>query len=913
MSPTRVALSLALLIIHSAFWTFCDSISVTEREALLNLRSSLGIRARDWPRKADPCAIWVGIQCDRNERVVTINISNFKRTRVGRLDPRFAVGPLVNLTHLATFNASGFALPGPIPDWLGPRLPALQVLDLRSCSVDGVIPSTVRNLTNLNSLLLSRNNLTGIIPSALGRLSSLAVLDLGHNSFTGPIPTSFANLGNLSSLDLSFNYLSGSIPGEIGMLGSLKSLNLSGNSFSSGIPPEIGNLSGLVELDLGFNALSGSVPAELGGLRSLERLVAGNNSLSGELPERAFSRMERLNFVVFRFNSMSGRVPESLWGLPGLSFLDISYNNFTGVLPNVRSNGSAAIFNLSHNQFYGNLSAQFERFSFIDLSDNYFQGRVLGDYLGNVSLVRNCLRNVLNQKTLEECRLFYSEKGLVFDDFGIINETQPVAPEPARKRKKRLVYILAGIFGGLAFIVVLVVLVVCFSRTRERGSGDQEGRGVTPATVGGGANTPPVVVSLNFSNLGDSFTYDQLLRVTGDFSDSNFIKHGHSGDLFKGILENGTIVVVKRVDMDLIKKGSYMAELELLSKISHNRLVPLLGHCLERENEKLLVYKYMPNGDLFNSLHRKTDPGDDSLQSLDWITRLKIAIGAAEGLSYLHHECNPPLIHRRLSDLLLDDFSCKLKDQDVQASSIFLDDKYEVRLGSLSEVCPQEGDIHQNVISRLLRLPQTSEQGSSGTPSATCAYDVYCFGKVLLELVTGKLGISASIDASTTEWLEQTLPYISIYERELVTKIVDPSLIIDEDLLEEVWAMAIVARSCLNPKPSRRPLMRFILKALENPLKVVREENLDSARLRTTSSRSWNASLFGSWRHSSSDIVTSTAHKEGSSSLKRSGTAGSQGSERCGERENPSSHKRLSRDIFPEPAEEADIERPNGD
>ncbi|KAK9165526.1 hypothetical protein Scep_000717 [Stephania cephalantha] len=290
---------------------------------------------------------------------------------------------------------------------------------------------------------------------------------------------------------------------------------------------------------------------------------------------------------------MSGRVPESLWVLPGLSFLDISYNNFTGVIPNVseRSNGSAAIFDLSHNQFYGNLSAQFERFSFIDLSDNYFEGRVLGDNLENVSLVRNCLRNISNQRTLEECRSFYSDKGLVFDDFGIMNETQPVVPEPARKRKRRSVYILAGVFGGLAFIVLLVVLVVCFSRTRERGNVDQEGRGVTPATVGGGESTPPVVVSLSFSNLGDSFTYDQLLRATGDFSDSNFIKHGHSGDLFKGILENGTIVVVKRIDADSIKKGSYMAELKLLSQITHNRLVPLLGHCLERENEKLLVYK----------------------------------------------------------------------------------------------------------------------------------------------------------------------------------------------------------------------------------------------------------------------------------------------------------------------------------
>lgn len=213
-------------------------------------------------------------------------------------------------------------------------------------------------------------------------------------------------------------------------------------------------------------------------------------------------------------------------------------------------------------------------------------------------------------------------------------------------------------------------------------------------------------------------------------------------------------------------------------------------------------------------------------------------------------------------------------------------------------------------ISRL-----TFQTFSPGTPNATCAYDVYCFGKVLLELVTGKLGFSSSTNATTKEWLEATLPYISIYDKELVTNIVDPSLIIDEDLLEEVWAMAIVARSCLNPRPTRRPLMRYILKALENPLKVVREEHTSSARLRTTSSRgSWNATVFGSWRHSSSDVAAAPAaisHKtEGANNMKQSGTTGSQGSGQIGDGNgNSFSNRRHSKEIFPEPLDEQDVER----
>ncbi|KAL0422758.1 UNVERIFIED_CONTAM: putative LRR receptor-like serine/threonine-protein kinase [Sesamum latifolium] len=275
------------------------------------------------------------------------------------------------------------------------------------------------------------------------------------------------------------------------------------------------------------------------------------------------------------------------------------------------------------------------------------------------------------------------------------------------------------------------------------------------------------------------------------------------------------------------------------------------------------------------SLFKKTN-SDDSLQSLDWITRLKIAIGAAESLTYLHHECTPPLVHR-----------------DVQASSILLDDKFEVR---------------------------ASEQGASGTPNATCSYDVYCFGKVLLELVTGKLGISSSSDATMKEWLETTLPYISIYDKELVTNIVDPSLIIDEDLLEEVWAMAIVARSCLNPKPTRRPLMRYILKALENPLKVVREEHTSSARLRANSSREvveccfvWQlAAKFFRCGGGASCPPQLIKLKEPVVS-KQSGTTGSQGSGQVVDGNgHSSSTRRHSKEIFPEPLDEQDVERVNG-
>ncbi|KAF5954857.1 hypothetical protein HYC85_007713 [Camellia sinensis] len=873
-----VGFGILFMLFNSTFQQLVVPLSSSiERVSLIQLRSSLGLRSRDWPVKADPCLVWVGVYC-QNGRVIGINISGFKRTRIAAQNPQFAVDSLANFTLLASFNASMFLLPAPIPDWFGLSLTSLQVLDLRSCSITGAIPSSFGNLTNLTSLYLSDNVLDGIIPSSFGQLSRLSVLDLSQNSLTGFIPLSVASLMNLTLLNMSSNLLSGIIPPAIGSLSKLQYLNLSNNNLSSSIPAQLGDLSSLVDLDLSSNSFSGSVSADLRGLRNLKKMVIGNNLLTGSLPDDLFPALTQLQFILLNHNDFTGGLPDILWSMPELRFLDVSANNFTGTLPSINLNSIAttAVLNLSQNTFYGGLTSVLRRFNFIDLSGNYFEGLVPDYAPSNAFLIRNCLQSMSTQRSSAECASFYNERGLQFDNFGFPNTTQPPPAKPSPKSHKNLI-ILAGVLGGVGCIAILVIVMVLLFVCTCKSVTNRRGRGVGPIPVGG--SSPPPGLSSKLSSPGEAFTYQQILQATDNFNDVNLRKYGHSGDLFQGMFEDGIRVVIKKIDLLSVKKEAYMKELNFFSKISHTRLVPLLGHCLENENEKYLVYKYMPNGDLSSSLYRKTNSEDGSLQSLDWITRLKIAIGAAEGLSYLHHECSPALVHR-----------------DVQASSILLDDKFEVRLGSLSEVCAQEGENHQSKITRLLRLPSTCEQGTFGSPSATCAYDVYCFGKVLLELVTGKLGISASSEAKMKDWLEETLPYISIYDKELVTNIVDPSLIVDEDLLEEVWAMAIVARSCLNPKPSRRPLMRYILKALESPLKVVREEHISSARLRTTSSRrSWNAALFESWCTSSSDVVVVPISKAD------------------GGGHYSSSTRQQSKEIFPEPSDEHDIERPNED
>ncbi|WVZ60725.1 hypothetical protein U9M48_010709 [Paspalum notatum var. saurae] len=741
--------------------------------ALRGLRASLGVRARDWPARADPCAAWAGVVC-RADRVTELRLAGLRRTRAGARAAAFAaLDPLRALTALRSLNASGFPLPGPIPAWFGRGLPpSLAVLDLRSARVDGGLPPDLGASGNLTTLLLSGNRLSGPVPGSLLSIPGLRVLDLSSNNLTGPLP------------------------------------NVSDN-------------------------------------------VSGSND------------------------------------------------------------GAGVVFNVSGNSLYGTISdaagSLRKRFWVVDVSGNYFD-QVLGTGFlngtdGTVDFRMNCLSGAANQRSRVDCEAFYRRNGVRLAE----EVSQPPSPSPlpgpqapqallvlsTSSRGGKRKYVLAGVLGGAAVVVFLLISALVLCLMRRRGRKKAKGKGVEQTEEGirsgrRSSSVNPVTMSPMASPgasgspkdvpiIIDEFTYEQLHHATGGFGDDNLVKHGHSGDVYQGVLESGFEVVIKRIDIKSSKKCQ--GELSFLTKHSHYRIVPLLGH-LAKDEEELLVYKYMAKGDLTTALHKKSVELEQGLRSLDWITRLKIAIGVAEALCFLHDECTPPLVHR-----------------DIQASSVLLDDKFEVRLGSLSEICTQQSEGSQSFFSRILRSSMSLDKNTSGPP-ASCSYDVYCFGKVLLELITGNFGAYGSNDAHSDEWLARTLGYIDANDKEGVSGIVDPSLLVDEDHLEEVWAVAIIAKTCLNPKPSWRPLARYILKALENPLRVVREREehiSNSSRLRSTSSRSsWRFAFHGNKYHNWDVMPTS------GKPVAQRNTAESQGID---EEENSFSFKRALQENFPDPVE----------
>ncbi|XP_020676649.1 probable LRR receptor-like serine/threonine-protein kinase At2g16250 [Dendrobium catenatum] len=859
ISPSLLCSLIFLLVVQAAAVAVDRLLSEEDLTGLYSLRASLGIRSRAWPRKTDPCSNWTGVAC-RSGRVVELNLTGLHRTRLGRLNPRFAIDGVRNLTALERFVGAGFQLPGPIPDWLGSGFsPSFSVLVLNSAAVSGYIPYSLGGATGLRVISLSANSITGNIPPTLGDIAKLSSLDLSGNLLSSSIPPELAALRNLSFLNLSSNLLSGTIPPSFGMLSELKILALAGNS------------------------LEGAVPSQLGKLSKLESLDLSSNTLAGVLPEAFFSGASNLRSVNLSRNYFIGVLPNSTWLLSELELFDVSSNNLTGVFPElVPANMTATgeVFNISSNLYYGLLSSGMwlflHRFRAVDLSNNYLEGSEPFDIKRrNALLGSNCFHDSMNQRSLAVCENFYKERARPFEG-SVPPDPSKGVPKSDTKSSHKWRYILAGVLGGCGVLIAASILFLCClkrSKNRSTNQGESPKDRELPSSSKHLVSSPGII--------GESFTYEQIAQATSDFRRMNLIKQGHSGNFYLGILKKNVSVVVKRVDVLTMRREAYLVELDLFAKDLNGKLVPFIGHCLEKENEKFLVYKFMPHGDLSMALHRQPMLEEDGLQSLDWITRLKIATGVAEALCFLHHECNPPLVHR-----------------DIQSSSILLDDKFEVRLGSLSDVCAQDGDNHPNVITRILRRSQTPEQGTSGS-SATCAFDIYGLGKVMLELITGKFGISSSNDLMDTEWLDRTLPYININEKDLISKIIDPTLMVDDDLLEEVWAMAVMARCCLNPKPHKRPLARHLLKALHNPLRVVRDESFSgSGPLRSSSSHSsWIGAFLGGWLHSSSEILSVSGQLGRDQNILQAGGARSHGSLE----DHSFSRTRASREVFPEP------------
>lgn len=541
---------------------------------------------------------------------------------------------LGNSTTLVVIKLFGNKLTGPLPKDLGKYSP-LRSLDLSDNHISGELPDNLCEKGELVELMTLNNNVSGKIPPRLGDCHSLLRIRFANNNYSGPIPENFWGLPNAYLMELANNSFSGPISPKIGNAKNLGLLLISHNNFSGRIPEEIGSLENLVEFSGDYNNFIGHLPDCITKMKRIGKLDLQSNMLSGELSSdlEAWQKLNELNLAR---NNFSGVIPQEIASLAGLNYLDLSSNQFSGEIPTGLQNLNLNVLNLSYNHLSGRLPS-------------YFLTAVYkNSFLGNPELCKK------EGGVCEKVKIKRREGGACI-------------------WLLRFVFILAGLMFILG-VVLFHVRYKKFIRTRS-------------------LNDKSKWTVISFHKL--SFNEDEIL---GGLDEDNVIGSGGSGQVYKVTLGNGEIVAVKKLwaeaardrrSVDLEKDwnndNGFDAEVKTLGKIRHKNIVKLWCCCTNGDS-KLLVYEYMPHGSLGDMLH------SSKRDALDWPTRYKIALDAAEGLSYLHHDCVPPIVHRdvKSNNILLDaDFGARIADFGVAVAIDTSKDKsMSVVAGSCGYIAP---------------------------------------------------------------------------------------------------------------------------------------------------------------------------------------------------------------------------------
>ncbi|XP_009365691.2 probable serine/threonine-protein kinase PBL21 isoform X1 [Pyrus x bretschneideri] len=292
-------------------------------------------------------------------------------------------------------------------------------------------------------------------------------------------------------------------------------------------------------------------------------------------------------------------------------------------------------------------------------------------------------------------------------------------------------------------------------------------------------------------NVARSFTFRELAAATKGFREVNLIGEGGFGRVYKGRLDAGQVVAIKQLNHDGVQGfQEFIVEVLMLSLLHHTNLVTLIGYCTDGD-QRLLVYEYMPRGSLEDHLF-DLSPGQEPLS---WDTRIKIAVGAARGLEYLHCKANPPVIYR-----------------DLKSANILLDDEFNPKLSDfgLAKLAPVGDKTH--VSTRVMGTYGYCAPEYAMSGKLTLKSDIYSLGVVMLELITGKKAIDCSKRPGEQNLVSWSRPFLK--DRRKFVQLVDPLLQGRFPVRCLHHAIAITAM-CLQEQPTFRPLVTDIVVALE--------------------------------------------------------------------------------------------------
>ncbi|XVF81889.1 hypothetical protein PTKIN_Ptkin15bG0192200 [Pterospermum kingtungense] len=640
--------------------------------------------------------------------------------------------------------------------------------DLNPCSWVGVFCKKEK----VNALIIPNMRLAGLLSPELAKLSSIRHVNLKNNSFYGSLPMELFNATRLKSLVMSGNALSGPLPPEVGNLKKLESLDLSQNSFNGSIPSAIIQCRKLTTLVLSENNFSGSLPDGLGNnLNSLQKLNLSHNRLGSSIP-RDIENLSNLHGTLdLSHNFFTGNIPASLGSLSEKVYIDLSYNNLSGPIPQ-----NDALVNAGPTAFLGNpllcgppLKILCPKANSQSLIPNPFQSSG-GSFIKNGKDDHSSSYHLI--KTIAGVMVGVCLIGFLFSYWYKKASVCKGVQKVTGYRLEEKLMIGRDIF--------------CFVKKETDALSENMEQ----------CNFVPLDPQVNFD-------LEQLLKAS-----AFLLGKSTSGILYKVVLEDGQTVAVRRLgDGGGQRLKEFQTEVEAIGKIRHPNIVNLRAYCCS-DDEKLLIYDYITNEDLTAAIHGKD--GIIPFGPLSWSLRVRIMKGIAKGLAFLHEFSPKRYVHGNLkpSNIILgEDMEPCISDFGLGRLANIAEEPPEFQMEQMPMGSSQQSSPYEFTTTNSCSngsYYQAPEASKGMKPSQK--WDVYSFGVILLEMISGKFPKEMDL----VQWIQ-----LSIEERKPLSSIIDPSLAHNRGEEDNIAAILKLALACVQKNPDRRPTMKYVSYSIE--------------------------------------------------------------------------------------------------
>ncbi|KAL9683158.1 hypothetical protein QQ045_014974 [Rhodiola kirilowii] len=590
---------------------------------------------------------------------------------------------------------------------------------------------------------LSSRKLSGSLGYQMSNLAHVTYLDVSNNNLKGDIPYQLPP--NVKYLDLSGNDFTGVVPYSVSQMTDLEYLNLAHNKLNGQLNDMFGRLSKLTEMDLSYNSLSGDLPQSLGLLSSLDTLSLQNNKLTGSINILANLSLSYLNV---ENNKFTGWIPNELKGIDKLKTGGNAWSSGPAPPPppGVHPRGR------SHKETEGGSS----KMKWVIIAVAIF---------GVLAIIAIVLI-IFARKS--------SPSSIYLDDEERISEHRQFTPlstqelSPERKDIKKT-------DSSDSFDV----------KPLQSSSSARLNPSLSNHIPSFNDNEFEARLKRSVSIRATCYSFGDLQTATGSFASGRLLGEGTIGSVYRAKYPDGKVLAVKKIDYSLFQDSSVQDFSDLvanISKFSHPSIAKLVGYCSE-SGHHMLIFEYFRNGSLYDFLHQS----DVFSNPLTWNTRVRIALGTARAIEYLHEVCTPSTVHKNIksANILLD----------VELNPCLTD----CGLARFYERTSQNLGAGYNA-------PECTKPSAFTTKS-----DVYSFGVVMLELLTGRMPFDSSKPRSEQCLVRWSKP--QLHDIDALSKLVDPAL---RGLYppKSISRFADIIALCVQTEPEFRPPISELVQSL---------------------------------------------------------------------------------------------------